>query len=195
MAGAKDRWTGKGKNFMKELDELCRLKVCVGFQSQDSKNQRKEKSDSKTKKKQPKKSNKDRNVTNLDVAMWNEFGTPKKKPGLYIPSRPFMRNSIDKNKPVIQKNAAALIKNLGEGITAKMVLTVLGEQQASFMAQEIDTGDFKPNAEITISGGWMRNKKSGKLFHVKGKKSDKPLIDTHQLQQSIHFVVRPKGDK
>lgn len=180
MAGVKDRWTGKGKNFMKELDELCRLKVCVGFQSQDSKNKRKKESGEPSS---------DKEVTNLDVAMWNEFGTPS------IPSRPFMRNSIDKNKPVIQKNAAALIKNLGEGITAKMVLTVLGEQQASFMAQEIDTGDFKPNAEITISGGWMRNKKSGKLFHVKGKKSDKPLIDTHQLQQSIHFVVRPKGDK
>ena len=165
---------------MKELDELCRLKVCVGFQSQDSKNKRKKESGEPSS---------DKEVTNLDVAMWNELGTP------YMPSRPFMRNSIDKNKPVIQKNAAALIKNLGEGITAKMVLTVLGEQQASFMAQEIDTGDFKPNAEITISGGWMRNKKSGKLFHVKGKKSDKPLIDTHQLQQSIHFVVRPKGDK
>lgn len=186
MAGVKDRWTGKGKSFMKELDELCRLKVCVGFQSQDSKNKRK---------KEPGEPITDREVTNLDVAMWNEFGTPKKKPGLYTPSRPFMRNSIDKNKPVIQKNAAALIKNLGEGITAKMVLTVLGEQQASFMAQEIDTGDFKPNAEITISGGWMRNKKSGKLFRVKGKKSTKPLVDSHQMQQSIHFVVRPKGDK
>lgn len=186
MAGVKDRWTGKGKSFMKELDELCRLKVCVGFQSQDSKNKRK---------KEPGEPITDREVTNLDVAMWNEFGTPKKKPGLYIPSRPFMRNSIDKNKPVIQKNAAALIKNLGEGITAKMVLTVLGTQQASFMAQEIDTGDFKPNAEITISGGWMRNKKSGKLFRVKGKKSTKPLVDSHQMQQSIHFVVRPKGDK
>lgn len=177
MAGAKDRWTSKGKNFMKELDELCRLKVCVGFQSQDSKNKRKKESGS------------DKEVTNLDVAMWNELGTQ------YMPSRPFMRNSIDKNKPVIKKNAATLMKNLGEGITAKMVLTVLGEQQASFMAQEIDTGDFKPNAEITISGGWMRNKKSGKLFRVEGKKSDKPLIDTHQLQQSIHFVVRSKGDK
>ncbi len=186
MAGVKDRWTGKGKSFMKELDELCRLKVCVGFQSQDSKNKRK---------KEPGEPITDREVTNLDVAMWNEFGTPKKKPGLYTPSRPFMRNSIDKNKPVIQKNAAALIKNLGVGITAKMVLTVLGTQQVSFMAQEIDTGDFKPNAEITISGGWMRNKKSGKLFRVKGKKSTKPLVDSHQMQQSIHFVVRPKGDK
>lgn len=186
MAGVQDRWTSKGKNFMKELDELCRLKVCVGFQSQDSKNKRK---------KEPGEPITDREVTNLDVAMWNEFGTPKKKPGLYTPSRPFMRNSIDKNKPVIQKNAAALIKNLGEGVTAKMVLTVLGTQQVSFMAQEIDTGDFKPNAEITISGGWMRNKKSGKLFRVKGKKSTKPLVDSHQMQQSIHFVVRPKGDK
>lgn len=180
MAGVKDRWTGKGKSFMKELDELCRLKVCVGFQSQDSKNKRKKESGEPSS---------DKEVTNLDVAMWNELGTP------YMPSRPFMRNSIDKNKPVIQKNAAALIKNLGEGITAKMVLTVLGEQQASFMAQEIDTGDFKPNAEITISGGWMRNKKSGKLFRVKGKKSTKPLVDSHQMQQSIHFVVRPKRDK
>lgn len=85
MAGAKDRWTSKGKNFMKELDELCGLKVCVGFQSQDSKNKRKKKSGS------------DKEVTNLDVAMWNELGTQ------YMPSRPFMRNSIDKNKPVIKK--------------------------------------------------------------------------------------------
>ena len=41
-----------------------------------------------------------------------------------------------------------------------------------------------PNAPITIKGGWMRSKK-GKLFYIKGKGSDNPLIDTGFLKMSV----------
>lgn len=48
--------------------------------------------------------------------------------------------------------------------------------------------NWAPNAPITINGGWMRNKKTGKVFYVKGKHSDKPLIDTGSLRASIKGI-------
>lgn len=56
----------------------------------------------------------------------------------------------------------------------------------------IVSGSFAPNAPITIHGGWMRNKVSGKFFHVKGKGSSKPLIDTGAMMNSITYEIRKK---
>lgn len=67
MAGVKDRWTSDGARFMKQLDELKRLQVCIGFQSGDKKRKPNEQDG--------KKKSEKRDVTNLDIAMWNELGT------------------------------------------------------------------------------------------------------------------------
>ncbi len=179
MAKVKDRWTSDGARFMKQLDELKQLQVCIGFQSGDKKRKPGEQDG--------KKKSAERDVTNLDVAMWNELGTSTS------PSRPFMRNSIDRHKDRIRAVAAEQIKTLASGASARQVLTVMGNMQKGLMQHEIMTGKFAPNAEITIRGGWMRNKKTGKRFYVQGKKSDRPLVHTGQLQQSVHFVIKSKG--
>ena len=179
MAGVKDRWTSDGARFMKQLDELKRLQVCIGFQSGDKKRKPNEQDG--------KKKSGERNVTNLDIAMWNELGTSTS------PSRPFMRNSIDRHVDVIRAAAAKQIQALASGVSARKVLEAIGSMQKGLMQHEIMAGQFAPNAEITIHGGWMRNKKTGKPFYVQGKKSDRPLVDTGQLRQSIHFVIKPKG--
>ena len=179
MAGVKDRWTSDGARFMKQLDELKRLQVCIGFQSGDKKHKPNEQDG--------KKKSGERNVTNLDIAMWNELGTSTS------PSRPFMRNSIDRHVDVIRAAAAKQIQALASGVSARKVLEAIGSMQKGLMQHEIMAGQFAPNAEITIHGGWMRNKKTGKPFYVQGKKSDRPLVDTGQLRQSIHFVIKPKG--
>ncbi len=179
MAGVKDRWTSDGARFMKQLDELKRLQVCIGFQSGDKKRKPGEQDE--------KKKSGERDVTNLDIAMWNELGTSTS------PSRPFMRNSIDRHVDVIRAAAAKQIQALASGVSARKVLEAIGSMQKGLMQHEIMAGQFAPNAEITIHGGWMRNKKTGKPFYVQGKKSDRPLVDTGQLRQSIHFVIKPKG--
>ena len=49
------------------------------------------------------------------------------------------------------------------------------------------------NAPITVQGGWMRNKKSGKLFYVEGKGSDNPLVDTGNMMNSVTYVMRKRS--
>ncbi len=51
------------------------------------------------------------------------------------------------------------------------------------------SGDFAPNAPVTINGGWIRNRKSGKPVYIKGKGSSKPLMDTGNLQSSVTHVI------
>ncbi len=179
MAKVKDRWTSDGARFMKQLDELKQLQVCIGFQSGDKKRKPGEQDG--------KKKSAERDVTNLDIAMWNELGTSTS------PSRPFMRNSIDRHVDVIRAAAAKQIQALSSGASARQVLTMMGNIQKGLMQHEIMTGQFAPNAEITIHGGWMRSKKTGKRFYVQGKKSDRPLVHTGQLRKSVHFVIKPKG--
>ena len=52
---------------------------------------------------------------------------------------------------------------------------------------------WAPNAPITINGGWMRNKTSGKVFYIKGKHSERPLIDTGSLRASIKAIFYKDG--
>lgn len=170
MAGVKDRWTDEGKRFMRELQELSRLKVCIGYQSSDGEHKARKQNGKRRKKgKTPKE---DKSVSNLDVAMWNELGTSRS------PSRPFMRNSIDNHTDVIRAAAGAQIKQLATGASARAVLESMGTMQKGLMQHEITEGHFLANAPSTI----------------RRKKSDRPLVDTGQMRQSIHFVIRPKGD-
>lgn len=53
-------------------------------------------------------------------------------------------------------------------------------------------GKWAPNAPITINGGWMKNKKTGKLIYIKGKDKDNPLIDTGRLRRSITYELIDK---
>lgn len=53
-------------------------------------------------------------------------------------------------------------------------------------------GKWVPNAPITINGGWMKNKKTGKLIKIKGKDKDNPLIDTGRLRRSITYELIDK---
>lgn len=52
---------------------------------------------------------------------------------------------------------------------------------------------WAPNAPITINGGWMRNKVSGKPVYIKGKHSNRPLIDTGELRKSIRAIFYKGG--
>lgn len=111
------------------------------------------------------------------IAVWNEYGTEN------IPSRPFMRNTISENKKKWAANFRIPVIELAELVRDDLSFT-------------IKRGDFKANAPITLYGGWMKNKKSGKPFFVKGKGADKPpLTDTGILAEAIEIKINYSGER
>lgn len=116
----------------------------------------------------------DSEVDLLDVAMFNELGTSQS------PSRPFMRKSIDDNEEEIFSFCKAQFDRLCSGTaTAQNVMQQLAVFEKGLIQAKIKDGDFAPNAPSTI-------KKKG---------SDKPLIDTGHMRQSVQVVIDRKGRK
>ncbi len=108
----------------------------------------------------------------LDIALWNELGTSR------TPSRPFMRDSVDDNADKINAFLKNQIKKLARGeTTAEQILKEIGVFQKGLVQAKIVDGDFEPNAPSTIAR----------------KGSDKPLIDTGRMRQSVNFVITKKG--
>ena len=187
MAGY-DRLTKDGKKFFKELEELKKLQVKVGF-IEDGKGYGKNHEDI-TAKDYERENNKGETeyTTVAQVAAWNELGTE------YTPSRPFLRQSVDNNKDNISAMCKKQLELVSKGeATAEKALKAVGAMQVGLVQSTIRDGDFKPNAPITIKGGWIR-RKGGKAFKIKGKKSERPLIDTGRMRQLVHYVIVKKGE-
>lgn len=106
-----------------------------------------------------------------DIAAWNEFGTSN------APSRPFMRDSVDNHVEQINTFLKQQLSMLARGeTTAENVFNAIGVFQKGLVQKEIVDGQFEPNAPSTI----------------KRKKSDKPLIDTGKMRQSVNYVIKKK---
>ena len=105
------------------------------------------------------------------IAAQNEFGTA------IIPSRPFMRQTFSNRQGELRKHVDAeydaVIK---QKKTTEIALKALGAWYQTQIQNEIVHGDFVPNAQMTIDN----------------KGSDRPLIDTGRMRQSIRYVVRSK---
>lgn len=151
--GAKvtDRMTADGRKFQKMLKELAQMEVRVGFQHG--------------------KATEDDGTDVCDVAAWNELGT------VNMPSRPFIRDSVDDNEGKINSFLQSKKKDLARGVSAEKVLKEIGIFQKDLMQEKITGGDFVPNAEST----------------VRQKGSSKPLIDTGRMRQSVNYVIQKKG--
>lgn len=148
-----DKLTPEGERFYAEIEKLKKLQVRVGFQRGDA--------------------TEEDGTDLVDIAAWNELGNE------HVPSRPFMRDSVDKHKDQIN----AFLKNqlvlLAQGKTdANKILNAIGVFQKGLVQKEIVDGEFAPNAPSTI----------------RKKKSDKPLIDTGTMRQSVNYVITKKGD-
>ena len=146
----KDSLTKEGANFKKTLEEMNRLKVMIGLQ-QGQKNQD--------------------GADLVDIALFNELGTEN------IPSRPFLRDSVDANADKINAFLKRAVKILLRGGTAEDVLKKIGVFQKGLIQKQIVDGDFVPNASATI----------------KRKGSAVPLVDKGDLRKSINFVIKEKG--
>lgn len=93
MSGGWDRLTPEGQRFFREIDELIDKKVFVGFQAGHAAEE---------------------DGTDMAaVAAWNELGTE------HIPSRPFLRMSVDENESKINAMCSQQVKNLCNGVRQK----------------------------------------------------------------------------
>lgn len=108
----------------------------------------------------------------VDVALWNEFGTKNS------PSRPFLRQSVDDNLGLINYYCKKLVKDFKNGAPADYLLNSCGKFGKKLIQEKIKSGNFSPNAPSTI-------KKKG---------SNKPLIDTGHMRNSVNFVIQEKGE-
>ena len=121
-----DKVTPQGKEFFKQIEELRKLQVRVGFQHGEVAS-----SDG---------------ADIADVAAWNELGTA------HSPPRPFLRQSVENNESVIaamcKQQLVAIIKGQA---TAQDALQALGVMQKALIQKTIKSGEFEPNAPSTIA--------------------------------------------
>lgn len=146
----REKVTADGKKFQKMLEDLDKLEVRIGIQQG---------------------AGSDNGVDLVDVAMFNELGT------VHIPSRPFLRDSVDAHSSEINVFLQSMRTQLIKGGSAEDALKKIGVFQKGLIQKEIVNGDFVPNSPETI----------------KRKGSDKPLIDTGRMRQSINYVIQEKG--
>ena len=147
----KDKMTPDGKKFERMLKELGKLEVRIGYQQGAATN--------------------DEGVDYCDIAAWNELGT------VNMPSRPFLRKSIDENESKINSFLKSQKKELINSLSAEKVLKNIGLFQKDLIQEKITEGSFEPNAESTI----------------RRKGSSKPLIDTGLMRQKVDYVIQKKG--
>lgn len=132
-------------------------------------------------------------INNAQLAYIHSQGSAK----MGIPARPFIEPAIElpENKEKIAKQfKAAFIAALnGDAGGAYAALNKAGMQAEKAVKTYMESGPFAANAPITINGGWMHNKVSGKIFYVKGKNSTSPLIDTGALHSAVTYVIERGG--
>ena len=108
-----------------------------------------------------------------EYAAWNEFGTRN------IPARPFMRNYVDNNTDRLIRFMANGVTQVALGnATTSGLLNALGLEMQNGIKKSINGGDFAPNAPYT----------------VQKKGSNKPLIDTGVMLNSVTYAIRKVGE-
>lgn len=118
------RITNEGKRVQKEMKELDKLMVAVGFPDGNKKNAN--------------------GVSIAEYAAYNDLGTNM------TPSRPFMRNSAEKHGTDYNGIAEQAIKGIMSGGTAQAALEKLGVFAKGIVQEEITDGIFEANKESTI---------------------------------------------
>jgi hypothetical protein len=119
-------------------------------------------------------------VTTVDVATFNEFGTTSEDGTVAVPARSFIRSTYDRDQSrflaILRRYKMQLVTNK---LTTNQVLTFIGQFAQKQIQGTITAGGipYRPNSDATIDR----------------KGSSAPLIDTGQMRQSIRYEVR-NGD-
>lgn len=104
------------------------------------------------------------------IAGVHEFGSSDG----HIPQRSFLRTAIDNNEGEIEKLKTSLAGKIVDGsVNPKNALELIGQKVTGMIQENITDGHFVPNAPST----------------VRAKGSDKPLIDTGHMRNSVRHVL------
>lgn len=109
-----------------------------------------------------------------EVALYaaaNEFGTDK------IPSRPFIRQTVDKNQAKYLRMMERAGLRIGPGLSPADALIPIANELRNDLITAIQTWQSPPNAPATVD-------KKG---------YDAPLTETGQMQRAITWRVAPRG--
>ncbi len=113
------------------------------------------------------------------VAYWQEYGTYN------IPVRAFFRTTLQNEKYNISD---AFVKQLkSSNFDIDLSFKYVGNFLKYSIQAAIEDWSTPANAPITIEGGWMKNKKSGKIFKVEGKGFNNPLVWTNKMTESVRW--------
>ncbi|MCL2084422.1 MAG: hypothetical protein FWH06_04085 [Oscillospiraceae bacterium] len=131
-------------------------------------------------------------VTNAELLYIHTNGSEINK----IPKRPVIEPALEHSK----EQVSSLLQSVADAALSGDIQRVRDAQErAGKQGRNIARAWFRdpanewaPNADITVKGGWMKNKKTGKKFKAKGKRSSRPLIDTGELRRSITYRVKRK---
>lgn len=116
--------------------------------------------------------------TNVDKAVWNEFGTRGGASGGGwggpIPERPFMRNSLRANRSKYRSAMRVSAPKILRGdVPMRVILSKLGIVGADDIKDSITSLTSPANSPVTIA--------------LKG--SSKPLIDTGEMRQAVTWKI------
>ena len=128
-------------------------------------------------------------ATNVEVAIYNEFGTET------IPERPFLRGSFALHREEYRERLGRIFRNiLDRGADPHKELSLLGQKAAANVKRYItQDGTFAPNAPSTLNAKLGLTPRKHKIGPVR---APKPLEDTGQLVDSISYeVVGAGGEK
>lgn len=111
-------------------------------------------------------------ISMAQLAAVHEFGTAE------IPERSFMRSTMaEKERELLNLTKKFLVQIINGDTNKKTALRTMGAFIARAFKNKIQTGPFAPDKPET----------------TKRKGSDKPLIDTGQLRDSIEYELRKPG--
>lgn len=140
----------KGAKFMAELNWLADRDIHVGFQRG--------------------KGVYENGADVADVAMYNEFGTSK------IPPRPFMEQSFKRHEQEYVEKSEEIFGAMIKGQEVKPLIRKFGEKVKKDIVDEIEKGEFVPNAPSTVA-------KKG---------FNKPLYETGLMEKSISYYTEKR---
>ena len=116
-----------------------------------------------------------------------EHGSPLMR----IPARPVIAPALA--RPEIR---AAMAKAMRDAVSVawngedpRPALEAAGRAGADGIRAYIDSHIPPPNAPVTVEGGWIRNRASGKSVYIPGKGFDKPLYDTGALYDAFDYEI------
>ena len=114
-------------------------------------------------------------LTLIEVAVWNHFGTMSADGSEHIPSRPFITGWFDENEGKLREMLTALMRRSVKGeLTRQQVLDQMGAYCVGSIQKRIADGWMPENAQSTIDR----------------KGSSTPLINKGQLRGAISYEVR-----